>query len=44
MDGATTPTQATSDHTNETKENKESVAGGTEVTPLYFSGVGDEWN
>jgi hypothetical protein len=40
MDGATTPAQATSDHTSKTKENKEGVVGGTEVTPLYFSGVG----
>jgi hypothetical protein len=40
MDEAMAPSQATSDHINKTKENKEGVAGGTKVTPLYFSGVG----
>jgi hypothetical protein len=40
VDKATTPAQATSDHTSKSKENKEGAAGGTEVTPLYFSGVG----
>jgi hypothetical protein len=40
VDGAMTPAQATSDHISKTKENKEGVVRGTEVTPLYFSGVG----
>jgi hypothetical protein len=35
-----TPAQATFDRTNEIKENKEGVVGGTKVIPLYFSGLG----
>jgi hypothetical protein len=40
MGGGTTPAQANSDRTKKVKENTEGVVGGTEVTPLYFSGVG----
>jgi hypothetical protein len=40
MDGATTLAQATSDRPKKVKENTEGMVGGTEITPLYFSGVG----
>jgi hypothetical protein len=40
VNGTTTPTHTTSDHTMKYKEVKEGVEVGTEIAPLYFSGVG----
>jgi hypothetical protein len=44
MDGATTLAHTTYDHTKKNKEVTEGVEVGTGIAPLYFSGVGDEWN
>jgi hypothetical protein len=40
MNEATTPTHTTSDNTKKIKEGTEGVAAGTEITSIYFSGVG----
>jgi hypothetical protein len=40
VDGGRTPTHTASDHTKKIKEDTEGVAAGTEIAPLYFSGVG----
>jgi hypothetical protein len=44
VDGATTPAHTTSDRTKKIKKGTKGVVVGTEIAPLYFSGVGDEWN
>jgi hypothetical protein len=44
VDGATTPAHTTSDHTKKNKEFTKGVEAGTEIAPLYLSGVSDEWN